>query len=76
MHNPPHPGMLLKEFMAGHSVAKIAKHLRIARGTLTRILQGKSRVKSEMALRLSEAFGLRAEVWLSLQYKRDLLVSC
>ena len=67
--------MLLREFMAGHSVTKIAKHLHIARGTLSRLLQGKTRVKTEMALRLSEAFGLRAEVWLSLHYKRGLWVA-
>jgi len=75
MHNPPHPGMLLREFMVGHSVTKIAKHLRIARGTLSRLLQGKTRVKAEMALRLSEAFGLDAAVWMELQAKRDLWVA-
>ena len=75
MHSPAHPGMLVGEFMVGHSVRKIAKHLRVSRGTLSRLLQGKTRMKAEMALRLSEAFGLRAEVWLALQYKRDLWVA-
>lgn len=75
MHNPAHPGMLLGEFMIGHSVTKIAKHLRVSRGRLTRLLQGKTRVKAEMALRLSEAFGLDAMIWLEMQWKRDLWVA-
>ena len=75
MYNPAHPGMLVREFMVGHSVTKIAKHLRVARGTLSRLMQGKTRVKAEMALRLSEAFGLDAAVWMELQAGRDLWVA-
>lgn len=75
MHNPVHPGMVLREFMVGHSVTKIAKHLRVSRGTLTRLLKGKTRVKAEVALRLAEAFGLDAMIWLEMQLKRDLWVA-
>lgn len=75
MHNPPHPGKLVVEFMDGRSVTAMAKHLGVTRAALSRVIHGKAGISAEMALRLSEAFGLRAEVWLSLQYKRDLWVA-
>ena len=75
MHNPPHPGKLVVEFMGGRTVTAVAKHLGVTRTTLSRVINGKAGISAEMALRLSEAFGLRAEVWLALQWKRDLWVA-
>ncbi len=75
MHNPPHPGKLVVEFMDGRSVTEVAKHLGVTRAALSRVINGKAGISAEMALRLSEAFGLRAEVWLALQWKRDLWVA-
>jgi addiction module HigA family antidote len=75
MHNPPHPGKLVVEFMDGRSVTAMAKHLGVTRAALSRVINGKAGISAEMALRLSEAFGLRAEVWLELQSKRDLWVA-
>ena len=75
MYNPPHPGKLVVEFMDGRSVTAVAKHLGVTRAALSRVINGKAGISAEMALRLSEAFGLRAEVWLALQYKRDLWVA-
>ncbi|TYA88137.1 helix-turn-helix domain-containing protein [Aggregatibacter actinomycetemcomitans] len=40
MHNPPHPGELLKEYIDGVSVTKVAQKLGVSRVTLSRILNG------------------------------------
>jgi addiction module HigA family antidote len=39
---------------------------------LNNLLNGKSGISPEMAIRLSKAFGSRAEVWLGLQMEYDL----
>ena len=56
MHNPPHPG----EFIAavylepnGLSGRELAQKLGVSPSTLSRVLNGSSRVSPEMALRLS-----------------------
>jgi addiction module HigA family antidote len=75
MYNPAHPGKILAEFMVGRTVTDVAKHLGVTRAALSRILNGKAGVSADMALRLSEAFGLDAEMWLRLQVQRDLWVA-
>lgn len=75
MHNPPHPGLLVAEFMAGRSITEVANHIGVTRAALSRVLNGKAGISAEMALRLSDAFGLSADVWLQLQVKRDLWVA-
>ncbi|WP_213804642.1 HigA family addiction module antitoxin [Granulicella sp. dw_53] len=75
MHNPAHPGKLLAEFMGERSVTEVAKHLGVTRAALSRVLNSKAGVSAEMALKLSEAFGLDAEVWLRMQVQRDLWVA-
>jgi addiction module HigA family antidote len=56
-------------------VTDVAKHLGVTRAALSRVLNGKAGVSADMALRLSEAFGLDAEMWLRLQVQRDLWVA-
>jgi len=75
MHNPPHPGLLIAEYMDGRSVTEIAKHLGVTRAALSRVINGKAGISAEMALRLQDAFGLGAEVWIQLQGRRDLWVA-
>ena len=75
MYNPAHPGKILAEFMGDRSVTDVAKHLGVTRAALSRVMNGKAGVSAEMALRLSEAFGLDAEMWLRLQVQRDLWVA-
>jgi addiction module HigA family antidote len=75
MYNPPHPGLLIVEYMDGRSITEVAKHLGVTRAALSRVINGKAAISAEMALRLSEAFGLGAEVWIQLQGKRDLWVA-
>lgn len=78
MHNPPHPG----EFIAGLylepnniSGRELAQKLGVAASTLSRVLNGSSRVSPEMALRLSKALGRSPESWLAMQDAHDLWVA-
>jgi addiction module HigA family antidote len=75
MYNPAHPGKILAEFMGDRTVTDVAKHLGVTRAALSRILNGKAGVSADMALRLSDAFGLEADMWLRLQIQRDLWVA-
>ncbi len=73
MHNPPHPGEVVREYLGEMSVSAAAKHLGVGRVTLSRVLNGKATISPEMALRLSAAFGTSSpEVWLGMQAKYDL----
>jgi addiction module HigA family antidote len=67
MHNPPHPGKVLREFLGDVDVTTAAAHLRVSRATLSRILNGKAGISAEMSLRLSAAFGTHAGIWYELQ---------
>ncbi|HEU5351074.1 MAG TPA: HigA family addiction module antitoxin [Terracidiphilus sp.] len=73
MHNPPHPGSVIREYLGEMSVAAAAKHLGVGRVTLSRVLNGNAAVSPEMAVRLARAFGTSTpEVWLGMQAQYDL----
>ena len=74
MHNPPHPGELIQEYMEGLglTVTALAQHLQVTRAALSRIVHGKSAVSPDMALRLAAAFKSRPELWIELQAQYDL----
>lgn len=75
MHNPPHPGEVLRELCLeplGLSVTAAAEALGVSRKTLSFILNGRSGVSPEMAVRLSIAFGTSAESWMNQQTLYDL----
>ena len=75
MHNPPHPGEVLKELCIeplGITVTDAAKGLGVSRKTLSRILNGKAGISPEMAVRLSIAFNTSSESWLNQQSQYDL----
>lgn len=75
MHNPPHPGELLKEDVLpglGLTVTDAAKQLRVTRPALSRILNGKAAVSAEMAIRLAQWLGGSSESWLYMQAAYDL----
>jgi antitoxin HigA-1 len=75
MHNPPHPGEVLKEFCLeplGLSVTRAAEALGVSRKTLSAILNGRAGISPEMALRLSKAFDTSPESWLNQQMHYDL----
>jgi len=75
MHNPPHPGEIVKEFCIEPlklTVTNAAESLGVTRKTLSMLLNGKSGISPEMALRLSKVFGRTPEGWLRLQLQYDL----
>jgi addiction module HigA family antidote len=72
IHNPGHPGKVLREFLGDIEVTTAAKHLKVSRATLSRILNGKAGISADMSLRLSAAFGTHAEIWYVLQTDFDL----
>ncbi len=75
MHNPPHPGEILRELCLepmGLSVTRAAEALCVARKTLSAILNGHAGISPEMAVRLSMAFGTSSESWLNQQAQHDL----
>lgn len=75
MCNPPHPGEILKEMYLepmGITVTDAAKHLGISRATLSNLVNERSSVSGEMAIRLSKAFSTSIEFWINLQHQYDL----
>jgi addiction module HigA family antidote len=75
MHNPPHPGEILRELCLeplGISVTDAAAALGVSRKTLSSILNGRSGISPEMAIRLAKAFDTTAESWLNQQMQYDL----
>lgn len=73
MHNPAHPGELLREWIPeGMTVTMAAEQLGVSRVMLSKILNGKAGVSAEMALRLSAWLGTSPEVWLEMQTAWDL----
>ncbi|KAA5927678.1 HigA family addiction module antidote protein [Pantoea sp. VH_4] len=72
MHNPAHPGLVLREYLDGISVTEAAKSLGVTRATLSRILNGNAGISADMALRLESALGTSAEMWTGMQAQHDL----
>ncbi len=72
---PPHPGFSLRENCieaCDLTITDAAKALGVTRQTLTKIVNGRSGISSEMALRISKAFGGTPEIWLKMQLTYDL----
>ena len=72
MHNPQHPGKIVREFLGEIDVTSAARHLQVSRATLSRILNGKACISADMSLPLSAAFGTHTEIWYELQTNYDL----
>ncbi len=75
MHNPPHPGEIIREFCVeslGLTVTDAATALGVTRKTLSTLLNGRAGISPEMALRLSKVFGRTPEGWPRLQQQHDL----
>ena len=75
MKNPAHPGRIVRSACLeplGLSVTEGAKVLGVTRQTLTKVINGKSGISAEMAIRLSKAFGSTAEMWVRMQASYDL----
>ena len=75
MKNPPHPGLSVRHECLeplGLTVTEAARKLGVSRKQLSDIVNGRSGISPEMAIRLDKAFGGGAETWLRLQAAYDL----
>jgi antitoxin HigA-1 len=75
MFDPPHPGRMVRQECLeplGLSVTEGARVLGVTRQALNNLVNGKSGISAEMAVRLAAAFGSDAEFWLRLQTNHDL----
>ena len=76
MHNPAHPGEILKELIVDSlnlTITETAEHLDVSRKTLSKVLNGRGAVTPEMAVRLELVFqNPSADHWLRLQNAYDL----
>ncbi|OGT77178.1 MAG: addiction module antidote protein, HigA family, partial [Gammaproteobacteria bacterium RIFCSPLOWO2_12_FULL_38_14] len=78
MHNPPHPGEIIKEICfkpLGLSITEAAKNLGVSRKALSELINGKTGISPEMALRLAKAFNTTPESWLTQQMNYDLWIA-
>ncbi len=80
MHNPQHPGETLREDVLpalGLTVTEAAAQLGVTRAALSRVLNGRTAISPEMALRIEKWLGVenggRADLWLAEQASHDLL---
>lgn len=75
MHNPAHPGEVLKELYLeplSLTVMEAARKLGVTRKTLSRLVNTWAGVSPEMALRLAKAFNTTPGSWLNMQKTYDL----
>jgi antitoxin HigA-1 len=72
IHNPAHPGEVLRDYLGDITVSDAAKRLRVTRAHLSRILNGRAGVTAAMSLRLSAALGTSPEFWAKMQLNYDL----
>lgn len=69
MYNPPHAGELIAETLdeLGVGVRDLAKALSVAPSTAHKLINGKSIVTPEMAIKLSAVLGSSSKFWLNIQ---------
>ena len=75
MKNPPHPGLSIRHDCLeplGLSVSEGARRLGVSRKQLSSIVNGRSGISPEMAIRLDGTFGGGATTWYQMQAAYDL----
>lgn len=75
MHNPSHPGELLREDVIvelGLTVTEAAERLGMSRVAFSRVLNGKAAISPDLAIRLERAGISTARAWLAMQLNYDL----
>ena len=75
MKKPVHPGRIVKKSCIealGLGVNEAAAVLGVSRSSLSRVINEHGSISSEMAIRLSKAFGQTPGFWLRMQLNYDL----
>jgi antitoxin HigA-1 len=74
MKNPPHPGGLIRREVfepLGLSISRAAAVLGVGRSALTSLVNGRTPLTFEVALRVEKAFGPRMDHLMRMQYAYD-----
>ena len=74
-HDPMHPGEFIKRvYLQPFNIAsnELARKLHVSGGLISRLINGKTDVSPEMALKLSRVLGRSPESWLLMQDNYDL----
>ncbi|MBI5626699.1 MAG: HigA family addiction module antidote protein [Nitrosomonadales bacterium] len=75
MHNPPHPGEIIKQDVLpelGITVTEAALQLGVSRVQFSRFINGRAGVSADLAIRLTMWLGGNAQTWLRMQADYDL----
>lgn len=75
MHNPAHPGEVLREFYfkpLGITITEAAEALGVSRKHVSAIVNGRAPVTPDMAVRLAAALATEPELWVNMQAQYDL----
>ena len=75
MKNPPHPGKVVRVSCLEPLVLNVtegAKILGVSRQTLSNLVNCRTRISADMAIRLAKAFGSTTETWIRLQAAYDV----
>jgi antitoxin HigA-1 len=72
-----HPGEHIAEELEvrGMSAADLARAMGVDAGRVSRLVNGRTSVTGDTAIRLGEAFGTSAEFWMRLQGDYDLALA-
>ena len=74
-HNPMHPGAFIKRvYLEPNEIGsnELARQLKVSTGLMSRLVNEKTGLSSEMALKLSKVLGRSPESWLLMQNNYDL----
>jgi antitoxin HigA-1 len=74
MHNPASPGELLREFLGEVTATQLAEHIGVARATISRILNGRTAITTDLSIRLGEALQLSPDFFSKAQLQHDLWI--
>lgn len=75
MHNPAHPGEVLRELYLdpmGVTISDAAEALGVSRKHISAIVNGRVPVTPDMAMRLALALNTTPDLWINLQAQYDL----
>lgn len=72
MHNPASPGELLREFLGDITITQLAEHIGVARATISRILNSRTAVTTDLSIRLGQALSLSPDFFSKAQLQYDL----
>lgn len=74
MYDPPHPGESILDLCiepTGQTITSAAKHLGVSRKHLSAVINGRAPVTRDLAIRLAQAYGSTAGIWIRMQASYD-----